>query len=189
MDGLVLGQLGMEGGCEQTPLLDQHRQAAGAAEYPNALAHAADDGGANEHHFHRPVRQFRAFAPAHRAIDLAAVSVALHGDVHQPQPVLRRVHDVLRQQNGSGAGSEDRLARSGEVPDGSVHAFVGENVEHGRALTAGQDEPRNLLEIAHVLNQLPGCSDSVEHLGMELKVALDCQDTDTFVRRSLSVVR
>jgi hypothetical protein len=54
----------------------------------------------------------------HAAVDLPAVGVALHGDIHQPQALLRRVGDLGGHQDGAGAGAEHRLAPA-ELPASS----------------------------------------------------------------------
>lgn len=65
MDSFVLGQLGVEGGSEQITLLDQHWQAVGAAEHTHTMAHASDDGCANENHLHGMISELRTFALTH----------------------------------------------------------------------------------------------------------------------------
>src|SRR5215813_9247148 len=43
------------------------------------------------------------------AIDLAAVSIAFDSDIHQAEALLRRAGNLVRHQDGAGAGAEHRF--------------------------------------------------------------------------------
>jgi hypothetical protein len=50
MDGLILGQLGMESRGENVALLDEHRHTVATTQHADTLADAADNRGADEDH-------------------------------------------------------------------------------------------------------------------------------------------
>src|SRR5580698_6024651 len=70
-------------------------------------ADAANDGSTNEDRFEIAFDP-RCLQARDAAVELAPVSVALHIDVHEAERRLRRIGNLRSEQNGAGAGSEDR---------------------------------------------------------------------------------
>src|SRR5713226_4450334 len=99
---------------QQMPaLLHQDRVPVIGSQHFSARSHAPDDWGANEDCFEiawlRTLRKtgFRRDL-RHAAVDLAAIRVALHGQVHQTEALLGRMGDLRGKQDGAGASTENR---------------------------------------------------------------------------------
>ena len=103
----VAGQFRMERRHHVAALLHPHRIAVILRQHGAARAYAADDRRADEHSFHVAAVRHRDARDA--AVDLAAIGVALDGDIHQAQARLRGMRHFARQQDRSGAAAEDRL--------------------------------------------------------------------------------
>ncbi len=177
MDGLVAGQFGMKRCGKQVALLNQHRQAVGAAENAHPVAQPADDGSTDENHFDGMAAEFRTFAGADGAIDLPSVGVPLHSNIQQTEMFLRRRENFLCQENRPSAGPENRFAFTRKVADARSHAFGLEEFEHSGAFASGHDEAVNLLKFAGVLDEAPRDADAVQHFGVQRKVTLDSENT------------
>ena len=78
--------------------------------------------------------------PGNVAVELPSVGVAFYVQVYQAQALLIRPRYAPGQQNGPGAGAEDRGARAGEVQDRAGQVPASDEAAHRRALAAGQDQ-------------------------------------------------
>src|SRR5579859_5883765 len=82
VNGFVFGKFWMESCGEHVALFHKNRKIAAAAEHSHALTHPANDGGANENQFDRVVGNFRTVTLLNRAVNLAAIGVAFHSNIH-----------------------------------------------------------------------------------------------------------
>src|SRR5439155_14873486 len=139
----------------------------------------ADPRGPDEDHLER-----RAAVPQlgrARALEgllLAAVGVALDGDIDESQRELRGTLDLARQQDQAGAGAEDRLARRVELLQRWHELPRVEQLEQGGALPAGHDEPLDLVELRGPAHLERRDADAVERRSMQREVPLQGQDPD-----------
>src|ERR1035438_8228789 len=151
MHAHVVGQFRMEGGHEVPPLLDQHRVARVLRQHLDPGTGAADNRRADKHRLQfawgRAHLKFRRRIQFHHpAVQLPAVGVSLHGDIHQPEAFLRGVGDVPGHQDGAGASSEHGLApaKLGQIVE---QVFGAQEFEHSGTLTAGQDQAGDLIQL------------------------------------------
>src|ERR1700761_168319 len=108
MDAAVVRELGMEGGSQQSALPHQHWKTVPLRHYFDSIAHTGNAWGTDVHHLQGTTGQ-AGFAGSDGAIDLPAVGVPLHADVHDREALLWRRGDFASQQDAAGAGAEGRL--------------------------------------------------------------------------------
>ncbi len=166
----------MKGGRQDVALLDAHRLAVALAEHRHPGAHPADGRGADEDHLHRPLFQDGA-AAADGAGKLAPVGVALDADVDQPQARLAGTGDFLRQQDGPGAGAEQRLALGRQPPQSFEEAVFLEELQGRGALAARQNQPVDALQVLSPADVAPFDAQPVQHPGVRFIITLQSQDS------------
>src|SRR5271157_133207 len=141
----------MEGRDEMAALFDQDGVAVVAGEDADGGTGAPDDGSADEHSFHLTGSGAReefglGFDLGDAAIDLAAVGVAFDVDIHKAQALLGGAGDFIGNEDGAGAGAEDGFAGA-ELGHGIEEAVEAQELEHGGAFTAGDDEGIERAEV------------------------------------------
>src|SRR5256885_16776008 len=114
MDASVFGQFGMESRGHGSSLPNHDRIRTFGGEDFDPFAYLGDFGGADEDHFQGRCAQLafetaQELALADRAVDLAAVGISANADVEGAQAGLLWVLDFVRQQDGSGTGTERGL--------------------------------------------------------------------------------
>ena len=105
VDAGVGGELGVEGGGEDVAGADEGGEAVAGGEGLDRGAGAGDARGADEDHLQRRAGE-RGGRGEDGGVDLAAVGVALDGDVERGERALRGGFDARGQQDGPGAGAE-----------------------------------------------------------------------------------
>ena len=140
----------------------------------------ADDGSADEHGFQ--VASLRHGDVCDAAIDLAPVGVALDGDVHQTEACLRGMRDFARQQNRAGATSVNRLL-PGEALERFGEPFLIEQLQHGSAFAAGDDQAVALLQVGSGAHFDGVAAGAVDRFAMRFEVALEGQNPGGFLQR------
>ena len=142
--------------------------------------HAADDGRADEDGFQ--VAAVRHGDARDAAVDLAAVGVALDGDVHQTEACLRGMRHFARQQNRAGAGAEDRLLL-GEALERFGQVFLIEQLEHGGAFAAGDDQAVALFQVGNGAHFDGMAAGALDGFAMRFEIALEGQNPDGLLPR------
>jgi len=176
VDAAVAGELGMEGGGQDTALANKDGEAVALGEYLDAGADFDDARGADEDHLQRASGQ-SCFGGNNGGVDLAAVGVALDDGIEDAEAALRRVQDFAGQENGARAGAEDGLFGA-ELLQGFKEAVLGEKFEHGGGFAAGQHEAIKAGELSG-LADLDGRGAGLgECFGMAGEVALDGEYAD-----------
>src|SRR5471032_1862252 len=148
--------VGMERGNQVRTLLDQDRVAGKPGQHVHRsplhrTSDAPDDGRADEDSlefaWRRPLLKVLSGIDLHHArIDLPAVTVAFHGNIHQAQALLAGMRHFPGHEDGAGAGAEHRLAAA-ELGQIVKETLVAQQLQHGSALTAGDDESVDLREL------------------------------------------
>src|SRR5947209_2065530 len=115
-----------------------------ARQHPGAAADRADDRGSYKYGFHVGPFSYRKADDA--AVELPAVRVPLHPDVHETQRFLGRVADFLRQQDRPGAGPEDRFLLP-KRPERLEEIFQVQQLQHGGALAPGDHEAVYAIQV------------------------------------------
>ena len=107
----------MKRGHQMPALLHQDRVALIGGQHRSIRAHAPDNRGANENRLE--IAGLRALRKTglrrdlrHAAIDLAAIGVALHRQVHETEALLGRMGNLRSQQDGARASAENRASLS-----------------------------------------------------------------------------
>jgi hypothetical protein len=108
VDAGVGGEFGVEGGGEQAALADEGRGTVAGGEGFNAGADARDARGADEDHLERAAGE-GGVGGEDGGVVLAAVGVALDGDVEDGEGFLCGVGDFFGEEDAAGAGAEDGL--------------------------------------------------------------------------------
>src|SRR5262249_1208281 len=107
MDACIGGQLRMKGADYNMTGARQHRAVAHPGQDLHGRADAFDDRRSYEYHLQRRIEK-RAGCGVYEAVDLPAVGVAPDADVNQIEAELVATDDLTGQQDGAGAGAEDR---------------------------------------------------------------------------------
>src|SRR5580704_6534026 len=105
VDAGVGAEFGVEGGGEEMAFADEDGEAFAGGEGFDAGAGMGDARGANEDHLEWAAFE-RGWGGEDGGVDLAAVGVALDGDVECGKGFLRGVLYVFREKDGAGAGAE-----------------------------------------------------------------------------------
>jgi hypothetical protein len=185
VDAGVGGELGVEGGGEEVAFADQDGSTVPGGEGFDGGAGAGDAGGANEDHLERRSGQAGGRGEDDGVV-LAAVGVALDGDVEGAQGSLRGIGHVFGEQDGAGAGAEGGGGLD-EGLEGGEEVIALEELEHGGGLAAGHDEAVDLSsffsafgtgEVFGKADELRGSSEGGEDFGVGFVGALQGEDTD-----------
>ena len=110
-------------------------------------------------------------------VDLAAVGVALDGDVEGGEGFLRGVLDVLGEEDGAGAGAEGGGGLD-EGLEGVEEAVALEEFEEGGGFAAGDDEAVEIGEFGWSADELCGDAEGSERFGVGFECALQGEDAD-----------
>ncbi len=156
VDAGVVAEFGVEGGSEDVALTDEDRVRFTGGQGFYGCAGAGDAGGADEDHLEGAAREF-GVGVEDGGIDLAAVRVALDGDVEGGEGFLGGVLDVRGEENGSGAGSKG-WGGLDEGLEGIEEVVALEEFEHGGGFAAGHDEAVNAFEVGGEADELGGCA-------------------------------
>src|SRR5437867_1944792 len=179
MDRRVVGELRVER-CDQNPALPGHdRLAPVFGQHLDARPQPADPGRPDEDHLERNRTRVEPRHPGRlERLALPAVGVALDGDVDEPERELRRALDLSRQDDETRAGAEDRLAGAVELLDGGHEVPRLHELQQGRRLAPGDDEPLDVVELGRLshLDRLDAAF--LQRFGVEREVALEGEDPD-----------
>lgn len=199
MDAAIGGELGMEGCGHGFALPDQNGKAFALSQNFDFGAGQNYSRGADEDGFERATWQC-CVEGEDGGVALGSVGVAFDGYIEDAEAALVRVADFAGEENGAGAGAEDRFLL-GEGFQGIEEAIAVEEFEHGGGLAAGEDEGIEVFEGFGGFDQRGLRAGFFESGGMAFVVALDGQDTYlggiltgqyfdqcfSYVRRPLSV--
>ena len=138
VDAGVVAEFGVKGGGEQMALTDEDGEAVAGGEGFDVRAGSGDAGGTDEDHLEWAAGKFGG-GGEDGGVDLAAVGVALYGDVEGGEGGLGGFLDVFGEENGAGTGAE-----GGGGPDEGVEdvkeAVALEELEEGGGFAARNDE-------------------------------------------------
>ena len=152
MDAGVGAEFGVEGGGEEMAFADEDGEAVAGGEGFDVGAGAGDAGGADEDHLEWAAGELGR-GGEDGGVDLAAVGVALDGDVEGGEGRLRGILDVLGEQDGAGAGAEGRRGLD-EGLEGVEEAVALEEFEEGGGFAAGDDEAVEIGEFGWGADEL-----------------------------------
>src|SRR5207249_9657113 len=191
----VVGEPGVDRRGHHAPLPCHHCLPAVLGERLDAGADPADTRRPDEDHRdrHAPALEDGS-AQGLEGVALAAVSVALDGDVDEPQGELARALDVARQHDEARARAEDRLAGRVELLDRRHKLPLVHELEERGGLAARDDEPAHGLELLGLADQdrldidrrarlarrtvSARTAAAGERLGVQREVALEGEDPD-----------
>lgn len=178
MDAAVLGELGVEGGCEDAAGPNEHRIVVTAGKDLDARPEARDSRRADEDHLHGAAGK-NSGGVEDDGVVLAAVGVALDCDVEHAEAALGRVCHFFGQENAASAGAEDGF-QADEVIEGVVEAGALEMLEEGGGLAAGQDEAVKRGELLRLADKMCGGAELGQALRVNVKSALQGEDADLY---------
>ena len=168
MHARVVGQLRVERRDQEAPLPQQHGHAVVAGEHLDVGAGVRHPRRADEHAAQRlaVVAQVEVGLEAR---ELAAVAVALHIDVDQPEVgAVEQDHPRARAEDGRG-----------ELPDRLLEPVEPHQARDRRRLAAGDHEPVEALELLGQAHLDHVRAEPAQHRRVLAEVALDCEDTDS----------
>ena len=169
----------MEGGGEEVAFAYQDGEAIAGGEGFYVRAGAGDAGGADEDHLKRAAGEFGRRGED-GGVDLAAVGVALDGDVERGEGGLRRMLDVFGEEDGAGAGAEGWVGLD-EGGEGVEEVVALEEFEHGGGLATGDDEAVEFFwasEFVWGADEFGGDAQGGEGFGVSFVGALQGEDPD-----------
>jgi len=172
MDGSVRGEFGVEGGGEDVIFLDEGGLAFVLGEDGDVGSNFFDDRAANENHFERIFLQSGA-AEENVAGELAAIPVAKDGHVEELERVLRRILDLVGEEDRSGTGAKDSAAFAGKIANGVVETFFLEELELRGAFAAGENQAIAAVKIGNGADFDGLRTEFLEHGGVSLEVTLN----------------
>ena len=146
---MVDRQLGMERGGHHAILAHEHRIAPVAGEHLHVRPRRLDSGSPDEHAVKRRPVEPGDIEVGLEAVELAAVAVALHGDVEGAEVPLvgSPVVDLLGEQDQPGTRAEHRQTIGDARADLVEQAARREQIRHRRALATRHDEPVDAEQI------------------------------------------
>ncbi len=164
VDAVVVAEFGMEGGGEQVSGADEGGKAFAGGEDFDGGAGVGDARGTDEDHFERAAGEFGGgFEDG--GVVLAAVGVALDGDVEGGEGGLGGVLDAVGEQDGSGTGAEG----GGGFDEGAEdfeEVIVLEELEHGGGFAAGHDEAVEAGELVWSADEAWDGTEGLDSLGV-----------------------
>src|SRR6266568_8005332 len=178
VDPEVVAQLGMEGCGEESALADEDWVVVAGGEGFDLGTGAGDAGGADEDHLEWAALEFGG-GGEDGGVDLAAVGVALDGDVECGEGFLRWVRDFFGEEDRAGAGAEGRGAAD-EGLEGVEEVVALEELEHGGGLAAGHDEAVDFWwagEVFRGADEFWGGSEGLQGLDVRSVCALEGEDS------------
>ena len=176
MDAGVGAEFGVEGGGEEVAFADEDGEVVAGGEGFDVGAGAGDAGGADEDHLEWAAGEFCRLGED-GGVDLAAVGVALDGDVEGGEGFLRGVFYVLCEKDRAGAGAEG-WGGFDEGLEGVEEAVTLEEFEEGGGFAAGDDEAVEIGELGWGADELCGDAESGEGFGVGFECALQGEDAD-----------
>jgi hypothetical protein len=171
VDSAVLGEFGMEGGGHDVSLFDEDGEAVAFGEDLDTVAGFHDAWRADVDHFERAARELR-FAGLDGGVDLAAVGIALDGDVEDAEAFLVGVGDFGGEEDASGAGAEGGFGPD-KGAEGVEEAAAFEKFEEGGGFAAGNDETVDVGELFGLADEDGLGSGFAERLSVGIVVALE----------------
>ena len=165
----------MEGGGEDVAFANEDREVVAGGEGFDFGAGAGDARGSDEDHFEWTAGEFCRLGKD-GGVDLAAVGVALDGDVEGGERFLRRVLYVFCEEDCTGAGAKgwgggDEGFESGE------EAVALEEFEEGGGFAAGDDEAIEVFEFGRCADEFGRDAERGEGFRVGLKCTLQGKDT------------
>src|ERR1019366_5053979 len=150
----------------------------------DVFSRAANDGGADEDGFQVTgagalLEVGTGFELGHAAVDLAAVSVALDGEIQHAEAFLGGVFHFRSQQDGTRTSSEDRLA-GGETAQSVLQVHEVQQLQHGGALATGDHEAVDGFHVLSGTDKDGLGSGARDGLGVSFEIALERENADAF---------
>jgi len=138
MNPPVGGEFGVKRCCHDGTLPDQDREVISPGQHLDVCASFNNAWSADKDHLQRRAVK-RGFDGEDGGVDLAAVGVTFDDCIEQAKTSLGWIANFAGQQNGSGAGAENRMAGA-KVFQGFKEAVLFEEAEDGCGFAAGEDE-------------------------------------------------
>ena len=173
----VLGEFRVKGRSKDMAVLHENGLPFMPGENRDSRANFFDDRRANENHLERLFLE-RARLAENVAGELTAVAVSEDGHAQELQRILRRILNLIRQENGAGTGAEDRASRIGEFADGIVEALLLQELELRGAFAAGEDKSVATLQIGDRADFDGFSTELPQHGGVCFEVALNGEDAN-----------
>src|SRR5712691_1278470 len=146
--GRVVGQLGVERGHDHGALAGHHAFPTVHDERRDGAPEAPYAGRPDEHHLERLDALAEVGLPfGLEALLLSAVGIALSGDVDETERGLLGALHLAREEDETGAGAHDGLARGMKLLQRGHEAPLLEELEERHALPPGHDETSDLVEL------------------------------------------
>ena len=176
MYAAIFGEFRVKGGSEEVALLDEGGRAVAGGEYLDFGAEAGKARSPDVNSFQRAAGE-RGLFEADRGVVLAAVGVAFHGGIEEPEGTLRWIENVAREEDASGAGAEDGFGADEGVEE-VVKAGTLEVFEEGGGLAAGNHEAVEVLEVIGLAYKACDGTEFREALGVNVEGTLQRKDAD-----------
>jgi len=176
VDAGVRAEFGVKGGREEMAFANEDRKVVAGGEGFNVGAGAGDAGGAYKDHLEWAAFEFCGLAEDGR-VDLAAVGVALDGDIQGGEGFLRGVLYVFGEEDCAGTGAEGGRGFD-EGLKGVEETTVLEEFEEGGGFAAGNDETIEISEFGWSADEFCGYAEAGDGFGVGFECSLQGEDAD-----------
>lgn len=176
VDAGVRAEFGVEGGREEMAFANEDRKVVTGGEGFNVGAGMNDAGSADEDHLEWAAFEFCGLGEDGR-VDLAAVGVALDGDIQGGEGFLRGVLYVFGEEDCAGACAEGGRGFD-EGLKGVEETTALEEFKEGSGFAAGNDETIEISEFGWSADEFCGHAEAGEGFGMGFECALQGEDAD-----------
>jgi hypothetical protein len=163
---------------QNSALTDQNRIVAPPPEHGDFGAHVYDSRSANEHTFHtkRIAKFFGEHDLSNCRVHLSSIGVSCHIDTQHSETLLGRL-DVLREEDHTGAGCENRHSCCNPIPDSARQIFRLHQPQHRRRFTTRDHQRIYAREVGGRPYGTGVSAEFTEDRTMSRPVALECKNS------------
>jgi hypothetical protein len=176
VDACVLRQFGVEGRSHDFALAHQHWITTSSGQNFNSFSSPDNLRCANKDHLEWLVAQF-GLRFMDRTVNLSSVGVPTDTYVHYVKGFLRRVLNMLGQQDSTGACPERRLGRN-EVAQLFQKSALGQKIQKGAGLATGNHNAVNSIKLLRLADQSDVGAQLLQTLLVRFLITLDAKDPD-----------
>jgi len=181
MQPVISGKFGVEGRRKHRSLAYDNGAPFEVDDDLDVRSYFGNDGRSDEHCAHWLARHAVYLEIGLKAFDLSPVCISRHADVHYSDAVLAAPLDLFCQQNGTGAGAENRHTCFDACAQRFHHTEPDQELADRCAFAARKNESADFLEFIRTPDVADICSHREQQLVMALKITLKSENANLHV--------